>query len=433
MPKSDDYWRKREEENIKRLMREDKNVSKEIEKRMQYALDNIKKEIDANFAGYAARENISIAEARKRANEMDIQAYARKAKKYVKEKDFSKEANYWLKIYNMTMRANRLELLKAQIGLELVTMTDDLDKYLKETLSEHARSEVERQAGILGESIGNNYTRVVKNVFTSSHFGATFSERIWQYQAELKVELDRLLTRMISQGGNPNVMARELRDKFGVAKAQAERLMRTESAHVQAGIQKDSYKAVEIEEYEFIAEPTACKICLALDGKVFEVDEMSSGMNAQPMHPNCRCSTAPFASSNWREEFFDTIEGRKTEEYNTSKASIARRNVTLKEINDKEWSDTFKDKTKKAYREFSEHGYELSSHVASRFAQRADLSVKEADDILSRSANYRQPDGRKVWFYDGHTFIKNANETEIVTYVYRKNAKTTWKEEGEDD
>lgn len=306
MAKSDDYWRKREEENIKRLIREDKNISKEIEKRMQYALDNIKKEIDANFANYAARENISITDAKRRASEMDVKAYARKAKKYVKEKNFSPEANYWLKIYNMTMRANRLELIKAQIELELVAMTDDLDKYLKETLTEQARAE--RQAGILGESVGNNYKSVVKNVFTSSHFGATFSENIWKYQAQLKAELDRLLVRMMTQGINPKVMARELRNKFDVTRAQAERLMRTESARVHAGIQKDSYESMGIEEYEFIAEPTACEHCKALNGKIFKVKDMLSGTNAQPMHPNCRCSTAPYVDPNWREEFFRKIE-----------------------------------------------------------------------------------------------------------------------------
>ena len=51
---------------------------------------------------------ITRSEAMKRACEMDVKAFYRKAKKYVKEKDFSPTANKELKLYNLTMRVNRL-------------------------------------------------------------------------------------------------------------------------------------------------------------------------------------------------------------------------------------------------------------------------------------------------------------------------------------
>jgi hypothetical protein len=54
--------------------------------------------------------------------------------------------------------------------------------------------------------------------------------------------------------------------------------------------------------------------------------------------------------------------------------------------------------------------------------------VDIASDIISQRPNYLQSDGRKVWFVDSHTFIKNKDETEFVTYVYRKNPKQDWKE-----
>ncbi|MDT2557138.1 minor capsid protein, partial [Enterococcus raffinosus] len=77
-------------------------------------------------------------------------------------------------------------------------------------------------------------------------------------------------------------------------KYEAERLMRTESARVQTEIQNQSYKKYGIEEYEYIAEPTACLVCLPLNGKIFKVEDLSPGQNAGPMHANCRCSTAPY-------------------------------------------------------------------------------------------------------------------------------------------
>lgn len=301
------YWRKREEAHIKKQVKSDKEISKEIERRLQLALDDIKKEIDANFANYSAREGISLPEAHKRASKMDVEAFARKAKDYVKTKDFSSEANYQLKIYNLTMRVSRLELLKAQIGLELVAMTNDLDKYLSNILTDDALAEFERQAGILGDTVSNNYKGAVDAIVNGSFNSATFSENIWRYQAELKAELDKLLVRQFAQGRNPRVMARYLRDKFDVTKGQAERLMRTESSRIQTEIQKKSYQDYEIDEYEYIAEPTACSICKPLDGKIFKVKNMEPGSNSTPMHPNCRCSTAPYVD---RDKFEKELKER---------------------------------------------------------------------------------------------------------------------------
>lgn len=299
------YWRDREQKHIKQQILSDKEISKEIERRLQSALDSIQKEIEANWSNYASGEGISITEAKKRASKMDVESFARKAKEYVKNKDFSKEANYQLKIYNLTMRTSRLELLKSQIGLELVSTTDNLHKYLADVLSDEAVAEYKRQAGILGDTVGKDYQRKLESVVKGSHQTATFSENIWRYQAELKAELDKLLIRAIAQGKNPRDLARFLRNLFDVTKYQAERLMRTESARIQTEIQKMSYEEFGYEEYEFIAEPSACSICKPLDKKIFKTKDMQPGENAPAMHPNCRCSTAAHVD---REEFEKSLK-----------------------------------------------------------------------------------------------------------------------------
>ena len=71
----------------------------------------------------------TLAEAKKRVSELDIKAYERKAEKYVRDKDFSEETNAEMRLYNATMKINRLEMLKANIGLELVDGFNDLQKY----------------------------------------------------------------------------------------------------------------------------------------------------------------------------------------------------------------------------------------------------------------------------------------------------------------
>lgn len=291
--KSSEYWRKREEKHIDQIIKDDKKMQKEVARRFQDAIDNINKEIDANWQRFAGKEGISLTEAKKLSMEHDVKSFSRKAKKYVKEKNFSDKANNELRLYNVTMRVNRLELLKSQIGLELIALSDDLDRYTADLLTAQGIDEATRQAGILGMTLFDNYKNVVSTVVNSSFHSATFSERIWGNLEALKAELDRLMVRTVTQGKNPRDVARELRKKFDSSKYEAERLLRTETARVQSEIQKQSYLEYSIDEYEFIAEPTACPICAALNGRIFKTKDMMPGQNCSPMHGNCVCSTAP--------------------------------------------------------------------------------------------------------------------------------------------
>lgn len=294
MVTSMEYWRKREEKHIQQLIKDDKKMQQEIAKRFQGSIDNINKEIDANWQRFSTKSGVSLSEAKRMSMEHDVKAFARKAKKYVEELDFSDKANKELRLYNVTMRVNRLELLKSQIGLELIALSDDIDKYTADLLTKEGIAEAKRQAGILGETVFDNYKDYVESVVNSSFQSATFSERIWGNLEYLKSSLDRLLVRAVTQGKNPKDIARELRNLFGSSKYDAERLIRTESARVQTAIQEKSYSEYEVESYQYIAEPTACKLCLPLNGKVFQTADMQIGKNASPMHANCRCSTAPY-------------------------------------------------------------------------------------------------------------------------------------------
>ncbi|WP_173005791.1 minor capsid protein [Faecalicatena contorta] len=281
-----EYWRKREEENLKHNIKTEAEYLKTINSYYDYMMDQIQKEINGFYAKYAKKEGITLAEAKKRVSEADIKAYERKAAKYVKEKNFSAEANAEMRLYNATMKINRLEMLKANIGLELVDGFDGLQKYFDKILTKRTLDELERQAGILGKTIHNN-AKAAHSIVNASFHNAKFSDRIWMYQDMLKAELSNLLQIGMIQGRNPRVLARHLEKRFGVSKADAERLMRTELARVQTEAQKQSFEWNGFTKYEFIALGSACGICREMDGKHFDVEKMMPGTNAPPMHPNC--------------------------------------------------------------------------------------------------------------------------------------------------
>lgn len=229
---SQTYWREREEEQRKHNIQDEKEYQKRIREIYQNMLDEIEKEINGFYGRYASKEGITMAEAKKRADKLDIEAYARKAAKYVKEKDFSAQANEEMRLYNMTMKVNRLQLLKARIGLELVGGFDELQRFFEQILTDRTLSEFERQAGILGKTIQNN-EKAANAIVNASFYNATYSDRIWMHQDMLKNELSSLLQTGLIQGRNPRQLATHLQKRFGVSQSNAERLMITELARVQ--------------------------------------------------------------------------------------------------------------------------------------------------------------------------------------------------------
>ena len=307
MATSSEYWRKREQENLRKNLKSEAEYAKEIQQTYKFAMDQIQREIDSFYAKYAKDEGITIAQAKKRASKLDMEEYSRKAKKYVREKNFSKQANEEMKLYNLTMKVNRLELLKASIGLELVSAFDELQRFYEQILTDRTLDEFKRQAGILGSSVPDNATVLAATIVNASFHNAKYSERIWMHQDLLRNELGKLLTRGMVQGKNPRVLARELRKTFDVSIYNSERLMQTELARVQTEAQLQSYKENGFEEYEYMAchNSDVCANCKALDGKVFKIDDGMPGENAPPMHPSCHCATAAYMDLNAYEKWLD--------------------------------------------------------------------------------------------------------------------------------
>ena len=296
---ANDYWRQRELDHIAKTVKDDARNARILAENQRRTMKEIQQQIDGFYGRYASTEGITMAEARKRASKLDIEEYADKAKRYVKyahsDNDmikaiaFTEQANEEMRLYNMTMKVNRLEILKADIDLEVIKMTSAEEHFMKEKLTANARAEYKRQAGILGDSLVFN-ERQARHIVSASFHNATWSERLWVNQAALRDELNTLLNRGIIQGKNPKVLARDLRKKFDASISDSERLMITEMARVQGDVFKDAMQQLDIDKYEWVAEPTACPICMALDGKVFSMEDWEDSGNIIPKHPRCRCA-----------------------------------------------------------------------------------------------------------------------------------------------
>lgn len=295
------YWREREAAATKLYKENEQLVNDRVKEIYLSMYDSCIKEIEIFYQRYASRSGMTLAEAKKKVSQTDIRAYERKAKKYVEEKNFSKKANEEMALYNATMRINRMELLKANIGLEMAAQFDELNRVFDETLTERSQDELRRQAGLLGKTVQDN-AKMAETIAQGSFYNATYSERLWTHQDSLKSELDRLLQQGLIAGRSPREMARTIMQRFDASRSDAERLMQTELARVQTAAQKESFERYGYDEYEFIANPKCCDVCQALDGRIFKVSRMMPGENAAPIHPNCRCSVAAYVEENTYED-----------------------------------------------------------------------------------------------------------------------------------
>lgn len=320
---SKDYWHQREKKALKKYQKSEQEYDKEIMRIYGNMLDSCEREINAFYGKYATKEGITIAQAKKRVSKLDIEKYERKAEKYVKDKDFSDKANEEMRLYNLTMKINRLEMLKANIGAKLISGHDELDKFMSDILKDRTEEELKRQAGILGKTVHNN-AQLAHTIPNASFHNATFSERIWQNQELMREDLSKILSRGLIMGKSPNAMIKDLRKYWygndpltgGGAVYCMRRLMRTELARVQIEAQKQSFDRNGFTEYEFITNGSCCDICKALDGKHFKTKDMMPGENAPPMHPNCRCSVAAYEDSEEYERWIEFLsEGGTSEEW----------------------------------------------------------------------------------------------------------------------
>lgn len=385
------YWAQREAEALKHRITDEKQYSAEIKRIYQDMLDACQKEIDSFYAKYASKEGISIAEAKKLVKKADIASYERKAKRYVREKDFSAKANEEMRLYNAMMKINRLEMLKANIGLELIAGHEELEKFMAKILQGRTMDELARQAGILGKTVRNNAQKAHAIVNGSFHNG-TFSDRIWQYQDLMREDLGRLLQTGLIQGKNPRAIAKDLKKYWfgndprtgGGATYCMERLMRTELARVQTEAQKQSFIRNGFGKYTFIVNGGCCPVCEALSGKHFNVAKMMPGENAPPMHPNCRCSVAAYEDTDEYEAWLVFLEkGGTTVVWNDLKS----RRMAKEADSSNDWSNTVpRTITKSAKRELIQYAADNGINIPELNNFDGDPEVmRSVIDALSKS------------------------------------------------
>lgn len=418
MKEKNDYWEQREKEWITSRIKKDQSYLDKMAERYQVLIGDIEKQVNSFYSKYAIDNGLSMSEAIRKVDKFDVKAFEREAKRLVESEDFSANANKQLKIYNATMKINRLEYLKAQVGLELVKVTNKEQKELDEYLNTAYLDEVKRQSGILSKHKSQEVAKKARVVASASFQGAKWSDRLWINQTVLKTKLDALISRSMIQGTNPTQLVSMLRKNVAQevknATSVIERLVITETARVQDEATMRSFRANGFKFCKWIAEPTACKYCKEMAERSTEYGiGVYPVMDAPmiPKHPRCRCSKAAY----WVDKeklapgLFEKWFGKKKKEepkeiFHDYPNNI--KDIVKKFVSDKNLRALGEQRAK-------EYAYRLSKapeQYQKLFAMHKD-KVEIADISKDRTENYYDPMDKKIYLKDA-VFAKLITQKE---------------------
>lgn len=294
------YWEKRQEEAYKAGEMQVNQYFMRLEKAFNQAKQELQKTVESFYWRYAKENGLTYSEAQKRLDKAELG----ELKDFV-QKAMNNIGKYNQDINNMSIKARmtRYQALEAQVDAILREL------YAVEYEAEGART--------MQEVYGDTYYRTWYNIDQYHGFhaefaqieprtieqlieypfnGANFSSRLWKQKDHLQSQLMESLTTMMVQGVSPQKLAGEFAKKMQSKKADAYRLLHTESSFLMSEATHAGYKEDGVEQYEILAtlDSKTCGVCGKLDGKIYPISEAVVGKNMPPFHPCCRCTDVPF-------------------------------------------------------------------------------------------------------------------------------------------
>ena len=158
---------------------------------------------------------------------------------------------------------------------------------------------------------------LVKKTLDEKHFGTNMSEKIWKTKEDsIKIIREKIIDGMENNASNPRTVAREINKVIDMERWKIERVVRTEMATIQTKLDKESYESFGFDKFQFLAtfDNRTSEICRSLDAQTFDTSVMESGVNAPPMHPNCRSTTIAYFDGNFYKRAGRNIETGKWED-----------------------------------------------------------------------------------------------------------------------
>lgn len=305
--KNSEYWKNRFVEMEEATHQTSVKKTMDIQEQFDKSQKIIEEKINAWYQRYADNNNMSLLEARKSLNDKELKELKWDVEEYIKKGRENAFSGEWVKeLENPSARAHisRLEALELQCRQQAETafgnLNDEVSKHIKDVYkNSYYKTAFEIQKGVgVGSSFATLNDKLIEKVVNKPWLadGKNFSDRIWGNKTQLINQLHTSLSQMCITGAGPDKAISQIASKMNVSKANAGRLVMTESAYFSSTAQRECFKELDVERYEIVAtlDGHTSDICQEMDGKVFKMSEYEEGVTAPPFHVNCRSCTAPY-------------------------------------------------------------------------------------------------------------------------------------------
>lgn len=296
-----------------------------LDKEFNKACSNIQADIEKWYMRFANNEGITLAEARRRLNEKELEEFRWTVEEYIEKGKTLKYSDEWastLENASVGVHISRLEALKIQLQQQVEVLFNNQSDGLETLLTSiyeygfyHTCYEIEKGTG-LGININRINPRKLKAIISNpwASDGSNFSQRIWgKYRPQLVQTLHTEMTQACIRGDNPKKIIDTISKKFNVSKKQAGNLVMTEQAYFSSIATKGGYKEIGVEKYKILAtlDLHTSEICRSLDGKPFDMSEYEPWVTAPPFHNRCRSTTTPYFDDDIGERIARGADGKQ--------------------------------------------------------------------------------------------------------------------------
>ena len=335
--KNKEYWEKRQ------LAREELSFNKGTEAYKEYVkiLSESKKEIENKIAQLYAKYQQEVTklgvdkiQANKLLRGTEYKEWRYNIGKYVEEIEKLKKSNpvefrkmsVELETLAYRSRISRLDSLKAGVDYELIQAGEKIKGKVTDTLTDVYENTYTSFVEDLNFKKGVISSSTIKMALEQEWSGANYSSRIWSNIDNLAKAIKNEVIVGLNRGINYRTMSQNIAKKFDTSYKNAERLVRTETAHIQNQATLMGYKDSGVVKYEFLAvlDSRTSHTCASLNGEVFKTENAMEGENYPPMHPRCRSTTVPY-------EYLDVFsdEPEKEDFENNENEGIINNNGTV--------------------------------------------------------------------------------------------------------
>ena len=305
--KDAEYWKQRFKQMEEAQNDTSIRKAQEIQEKFDRSLAAIDGKINAWYQRLANNNGVSMQEARRMLDKGELKEFKWNVEDYIKYAEENEISGAWAKqLENASARVHisRLEALKIETQHEMEKLygncVDAVDEHIRGVYTSdfyHTAYEIQKGIGV-GSNIQKLNPDAVEKIICKPWAvdEKNFSDRLWESKTKLINNVHNSLSRMCITGEPPDRAIKEIAKEMNVSKAQASRVVMTESAAFANKARQDCMKELNVEEFEVVEtlDSHTCGTCGDMDGKHYPMSEFQIGVTAPPFHPNCRGCTCPY-------------------------------------------------------------------------------------------------------------------------------------------